>query len=100
MTGVFCFDFNGKQLWKADLGSYRMAMGYGTGSSPVLDDGRLFIQCDNDEKSFLVALDAKTGKELWKVSRTGASAWSTPLVWKNKLRTEDSVRRHSKGAVV
>jgi outer membrane protein assembly factor BamB len=88
MTGVFCFDMTGKQLWKADLGSYRMGMGHGTGSSPALDDGRLFIQCDNEEKSFLVALDAKTGKELWKTPRPERTGWSTPLVWKNKERTE------------
>jgi outer membrane protein assembly factor BamB len=88
MTGVFCFDFTGKMLWKADLGSYRMAMGHGTGSSPVLDGGCLFIQCDNEEKSFLVALDAKTGRELWRVARSERTAWSTPLVWKNKVRTE------------
>ena len=32
MTGVYCYDLDGKQLWKADLGSYRMAQGWGTGS--------------------------------------------------------------------
>jgi outer membrane protein assembly factor BamB len=88
MTGVFCYDFTGKQLWKVTLGSYRMGFGHGTGSSPALDGGRLFIQCDNDEKSFLVALDAKTGKELWRVSRPERTGWSTPLIWKNKERTE------------
>jgi outer membrane protein assembly factor BamB len=88
MIGVFCYDLNGKQVWKASLGSYRMAKGYGTGSSPVLDGGRLFIQCDNEEKSFLVALDTKTGQELWRVARTERSSWSTPLVWKNKVRSE------------
>ena len=88
MTGVFCYDFNGKLLWKANLGSYPMAMGHGTGSSPVLDDGGLFVQCDNEEKSFLVALDAKTGAELWRTPRTERTGWSTPLVWKNKKRTE------------
>jgi outer membrane protein assembly factor BamB len=88
MTGVFCYDLSGKQLWKADLGSYAMAMGFGTGSSPALDGDRLFIQCDNEEKSFLVALDAKTGKELWRTARTERTGWSTPLVWKNKERTE------------
>jgi outer membrane protein assembly factor BamB len=88
MTGVFCYDFSGKLLWKAELGSYRMAMSYGTGSSRVLDDGRLFIQCDNEERSFLVALDAKTGKELWRTPRSERTSWSTPLVWKNKMRTE------------
>jgi outer membrane protein assembly factor BamB len=88
MHGVYCYDFSGKQLWKKDLGSYAMAMGYGTGSSPALADGRLFIQCDNEEKSFLVALDAKTGEELWRVKRTERTGFSTPFIWKNKVRTE------------
>ncbi len=60
----------------------------GTGSSPVLEGDRLIIQCDNEEKSFLVALDKKTGKELWRTERSERSTWSTPLVWKNKERTE------------
>ena len=88
MTGVFCYDLAGQFLWKADLGSYSMGMGHGTASSPVLDGGRLFIQCDNEENSFLVALDGKTGKELWRTPRTEGTSWSTPLVWKNKERTE------------
>jgi outer membrane protein assembly factor BamB len=86
MTGVFCYDLAGKFVWKKDLGSYPIL--HGTGSSPALDGGRLFIQCDNDQKSFLAALDAKTGKELWRVSRPERTGWSTPLVWKNKERTE------------
>jgi outer membrane protein assembly factor BamB len=88
MTGVFCYDLTGKLVWKTDLGSYRMSLGFGTGSSPVLDDGRLFIQCDNEERSFLVALDAKTGKEVWRTERPERTGWSTPLIWKNKDRTE------------
>src|SRR5262249_41556374 len=69
MTGVFCFDLAGKPVWQVDLGAYPMAMGNGTGSSPALDGGRLFIQCDNEKNSFLVALDARTGKELWRTPR-------------------------------
>lgn len=88
MTGVFCYDFSGKQLWKADLGAYPTALGFGSASSPALDGERLFIQCDNEEKSFLVALDTKTGKELWRTPRTDRTSYSTPLVWKNKQRTE------------
>jgi outer membrane protein assembly factor BamB len=60
----------------------------GTGSSPALDGNRLFVLCDNDEKSFLAAYDKKTGEELWKMSRTESSNWSTPFVWRNKQRTE------------
>jgi outer membrane protein assembly factor BamB len=88
MHGVYCYDLAGKFVWKADLGSYPMAMGFGTGSSPTLGEGRLFIQCDNEEKSFLVALDAKTGKELWRVDRAERTGYSTPFIWKNKVRTE------------
>jgi outer membrane protein assembly factor BamB len=88
MVGVYCYDLGGQLLWKKDLGSYTMGMGFGTGSSPVLADGRLFIQCDNEEKSFLIALDAKTGDQVWKVSRKSRSSWSTPYVWRTKDRTE------------
>ncbi len=88
MTGVYCYDFNGKLLWSKDLGAYSMQMGWGTGSSPTLDGDRLFIQCDNEEKSFLAALDTKSGKELWRVPRPERSSWSTPFVWKTKNRTE------------
>jgi outer membrane protein assembly factor BamB len=88
MHGVYCYDLKGKQLWKKDLGSYPMAMGYGTGSSPALAEGKLFVQCDNEEKSFLVALDASTGEEKWRVQRKEKTGFSTPLVWKNKVRTE------------
>jgi outer membrane protein assembly factor BamB len=88
MHGVYCYDLSGKFVWKADIGSFPMAMGFGTGSSPALFGGRLFIQCDNERKSFLVALEAKTGKELWRVDRPERTGWSTPLIWKNKVRTE------------
>ena len=88
MTGVFCFDLSGKPLWSQDLGSYPMMMGWGTGSSPVLHGDHLFIQCDNDKSSFLVALNKLTGEEAWRVPRDERTGWSTPYVWKNKARTE------------
>jgi outer membrane protein assembly factor BamB len=88
MHGVFCYDFAGNQVWKKTLGSYRTENCHGTGASPVLHGDLLFIQCDNDEKSFLVALDAKTGQQRWRTERTEVTGWSTPLVWKNRVRTE------------
>ncbi len=78
----------GKELWKKDLGSGPMSAGFGTGASPALADGRLFVQRDNEKKSLLVAFDGKTGEELWRVDRAGKSSWSTPLIWRNKVRTE------------
>lgn len=88
MVGVYCYDLDGKQLWKKDLGSYKMGLGFGTGSSPVLADGRLFVQCDNEENSFLIALDGKTGAQVWKAARKAKSSWSTPFIWRTKDRTE------------
>ena len=66
---------------------------FGTASSPVVHDGRVYQLHDNDGQSFLAALDAKTGKEIWTVKRTDlasrlASGWATPLVWENGMRTE------------
>ena len=87
-TGLYCYDMSGKAIWSKDLGAYKMQMGWGTGSSPVLHGDRVFIQCDNDEKSFLVALDKKTGDQLWRLDRNEKSNWSTPYIWKNKQRTE------------
>jgi outer membrane protein assembly factor BamB len=88
MHGLFCYDLSGKKIWEKDLGAFPMAMGFGTGSSPVLADGLLFIQCDNEEKSFLVALDPKSGDEIWRKDRSSKSSWSTPFVWKTKQRTQ------------
>jgi outer membrane protein assembly factor BamB len=88
MTGLFCYDLSGKPVWNKDLGSYPMAMGFGTGSSPTLEGDRLFVQCDNEKQSFLLAVDKKTGKELWRVDRAEKTSWSTPFIWRNKERTE------------
>ena len=88
MTGLFCYDMNGQLIWKKDFGSYPTAMGFGTGSSPILEGDRLFVQCDNEKQSFLIALDKKTGKDLWRVDRAEKTSWSTPFVWHNKELTE------------
>jgi outer membrane protein assembly factor BamB len=88
MTGVFAYDFAGKLVWQRDLGSYKMAANFGTSSSPVIHDGKLFLQIDNEESSFLVALNAKTGEEAWRVSREEGSTWSSPLIWQNEVRVE------------
>lgn len=86
--GLFCYDLNGVLLWKKDLGAYKVANGWGTGSSPAIHGGLIFIQNDNEENSFLVALDAVTGEEKWRVQREEKTNYSTPYLWKNKIRSE------------
>jgi outer membrane protein assembly factor BamB len=86
--GVFCFDLAGKPLWKKQWAAFPTRYGWGTAASPVLYKDRLYIVNDNDEKSFMVGLDKKTGQEVWRVEREVGTNWATPYIWENKLRTE------------
>ncbi len=85
---VACLDQAGETLWQKEVGAYRTSSDFGSGSSLAINDGLVFVQCDNEEKSFLIALDGKTGEEVWKVDRSGRTSWSSPIIWKNKQRTE------------
>lgn len=86
--GLACLDFQGQVVWKQKTPTHKTRMGWGTGASLALHDGKLFLIHDNEEKSFLMALEAATGKQLWRVERQEGSNWGTPFVWKNSLRTE------------
>lgn len=88
MHGIFCYDLEGNPLWNKDLGAFYTQKGWGTGSSPILHNNMLFIQSDNEENSFITALDAATGNEIWRVMRDEKTTYSTPYIWKNLLRTE------------
>jgi outer membrane protein assembly factor BamB len=78
--GVYCYDLDGKQQWSKDLGKMRIALGFGEGSSPTLYKNALIVNWDNEDGSFITALDKSTGKELWKEKRDERTSWSTPLV--------------------
>jgi len=86
--GVFCFDLQGQEIWQKRLDSAKIRYNWGTGASPVLHGERLFIVNDNDENSYLLALDAKTGNEVFRVQRNEKSNWVTPYIWENAQRTE------------
>ncbi len=86
--GVFCLDLEGRPVWSKPLDPHKTRFGWGTAASPVLHRNRLYLVNDNDEQSYLVALDSATGKELWKTERDEKSNWSTPFVWENEKRTE------------
>jgi len=88
MRGVYCYNLEGELIWEKDLGAFETLRNWGTGSSPVVYNNFLFVQVDNEEQSFLVALDAKTGEEVWRVDREEGTNYSTPLIWKNSARTE------------
>jgi outer membrane protein assembly factor BamB len=86
--GVFAFDHAGKLQWKHEIPASDTTNGYGTASSPVVHEGRLYLVNDNEESSYLLALEAATGREVFRVPRDEKTTWSTPYVWKNELRTE------------
>jgi outer membrane protein assembly factor BamB len=87
-AGLYAFDFSGKPVWSKPHAAVKTRNNWGTGASPVLHRGRVYIVNDNDEQSFLAAYDARTGAELWKVTRAEGTNWATPFVWENRLRTE------------
>lgn len=86
--GLFCYDLKGKLLWKQMFDARKTRFGWGTAASPVLHQDRLYLVNDNDEKSFLLALDKKTGAQIWRVERESGTNWATPYVWENGQRTE------------
>ncbi len=87
-VGIFCMDFDGKEVWRHELAPLPTRYGWGMAASPVLHAGKLIYCNDNDQESYLLALDAKTGKELWKTPRDEKSNWATPFIWENEKRTE------------
>jgi len=79
--GLYAYDLAGKLLWKHELGvKLAMRNAFGEGLAPVLAGDALVQVCDQEQGSFVVALDKKTGKELWKKERDEPSTWATPLV--------------------
>ncbi len=87
--GVYCYDFDGNLVWKGSLGPIA-TMGMGVGSSPLLWEGLMIVQCDQDNgvDSFLAAISKKTGEEVWRVKRPALESWSSPIVVATKKRTE------------
>jgi len=75
-TGVFAFGHDGKQKWQADVGS--KTHGWGTSASPVIHEDLLFINASVESES-LVALNRRTGKEVWRAGGI-VESWNTPVV--------------------
>ena len=79
-----CFDFEGRQVWlrdlQADYGKFGVQFGYA--SSPLLHQGVLYLQnlqgMYTDDPSYVLAIDAKSGKTLWKVDRPTDAEHETP----------------------
>ncbi|WP_346927912.1 PQQ-binding-like beta-propeller repeat protein [uncultured Arthrobacter sp.] len=77
--GVYCYDLAGNQKWSRDLGKMLIFNYFGEGCSPVVHGGRVFVQQDSEDVSYLTALDAKTGKRLWHFQAVKHDLWDWDL---------------------
>ncbi len=94
--GLFCYDLDGRLLWKKEYPPLQMKMQFGEGSAPTLSGERLILNVDHEAASFIVALDKKNGNELWRTARDETSSWSTPLVVEHQGRRQIVVSASSK----
>ncbi len=78
--GLYCLDWNGKVVWEKQLGKMQSKHGHGEGSSTALSGDTLIVNWDHEGRSFVVALDKRTGDELWKVPRAEVTSWATPII--------------------
>ena len=78
--GLHCFDNAGVKQWSRDLGTF--PGGWGVGASPIIFEEMVIQNCDAEGDSFLVALNKKTGEEIWRTPREAKprGGWSTPIV--------------------
>jgi hypothetical protein len=92
--GLYCYDMNGKLLWKQDLGVldsgwfYDPDYQWGVASSPIIYKNMVILQCDVQKDSFIAAYDIKTGKQLWRTPREEIPSWGTPMIYEGKARAE------------
>ena len=79
--GTFCYSLEGELIWKIDLGAMRTRNGWGEAITPTLTEDSLIINCDQEEGSFIAAIDKLTGNIRWKVDRASeVTSWNTPFV--------------------
>lgn len=89
-SGVVAYDLDGKELWKRDLGTFTHIWGYG--SSPILYGDLLILNCGPGERAFVVALNKKTGEQVWQMAGVTGKAdqflgsWSSPYLARHQDR--------------
>jgi outer membrane protein assembly factor BamB len=92
--GLYAYDFEGKQLWKRDLGVLNAGWFYdpdyewGVGSSPIIWKNLVIVQSDIQKDSFIAAFDVATGQPVWRTAREEIPSWSTPTIFDVNGRAE------------
>lgn len=83
-SGVFAFDLAGKPAWQADVGSN--LHGWGSAASPILYENLVIVNASVESES-LVALDRRTGRQVWR-ARGIRESWNTPILVSAGGKTE------------
>ena len=92
--GLYCYDMAGKRLWKKELGVldsgyFRVPQAqWGFGSSPIIFENRVIVQCDVQQNSFIAAFNIKDGEQIWRTARDEVPTWSTPTIHRQDGRTQ------------
>ena len=90
-SGAFCFDMEGKQVWQRHIGTESDPEGRGSASSPILYEDLLIVAAGAESEA-LVALNRKTGEEVWRQEAAGLNAtWGTPALAEAGLNRTDLV---------
>ncbi|MEZ5354170.1 MAG: PQQ-binding-like beta-propeller repeat protein [Bryobacteraceae bacterium] len=86
--GLVAYTLDGEEQWRRPLGPFTNF--HGMGASPVLAGGNLILICDQDQDAFLIAVDPRTGRTVWRAERPEmVHSFSTPVVYRDgKGRTQ------------
>ena len=89
--GLVAYDHDGKELWQKKLPKAKQPWGVGT--SPIISDDRVYLNVDQDIDSYLLALEADSGKEIWRTTRPDARrGFSTPVIAGDQIIVAGSLR--------
>ena len=82
--GLVCYDLKGKELWQHSLPVAQTAGSFGSGSSPLIAGGLVFVNRDQIKDCSLLAVDLRTGRKAWEAARPDVTqSFGTPILWKN-----------------
>ena len=92
--GLHCYTVDGEPVWKKDLGT--LDSGYYVvpsaqwefGSSPIIHNDKVIVQCDVQQGSFVAAYGLSDGREIWRTPRQEVPTWGTPTIHQSPGRTQ------------
>jgi outer membrane protein assembly factor BamB len=85
--GLIAYDLSGKEVWTKPMAAFQDE--FGSASSPILVDGKLLLVEDHDKDSFVLCVDAASGKTIWQTPREDFTrSYATPIIWESAGRKQ------------